>query len=99
MAITSITITSVTEIVGTNRIKVNYTVAGTNPATDFVNVFLVFRNALAPYPNAGFFRAFSISGEHLNQGIGNHILYWDRPDLNYGYYEGKVSLILIYILL
>lgn len=93
MAITSVTINSVTQLLGTNKIQINYTIAGSAPETDRANVFLLFSKDYY----AQIYRAFNISGDNLNINVGSHILYWERPDLNYGSYEGRVRIMLSYI--
>lgn len=94
MAISGIVIDAVNQLPGEKKIRVDYTISGSDAINDKANVFLCYERETTPF---GIIRVFDISGDVENQGHGSHILYWDNPKLEYGTFEGDLRILLLYI--
>ena len=91
MAISSITLDSVAQVLGQRRIRIDYTINGSDPATDLANVYLFYLYSGSVFNKV---RVFQISGDFHNQGNGSHTMYWERPDIEYGAVESSLSVML-----
>lgn len=89
MAITGITLNSVTQVLSTNRIKLDYTLSGTGTG----RVFIFYVSTTSPSPLV---RVFQLSGDYGLVLAGSRTVYWETPDVETAAYEGNLLFYMAY---